>query len=140
MVALFHIVQGFDVLGALGVIYLFFDLPRRRRRQAQVLGPEARKRAESLLLSYLTPVQQHSYQTRRTVEIRGGTTGRMYTVHCAGYLANITYSENGQRYRMCVHIRNGAKYPNGDHFLAQVISLRLREGYVLRKAHRMKVG
>lgn len=134
-------VKIIDVLGVIWLGWMAWYIRRRRlllaaaRRQY----PARTDRSIGLLLAFLTPAQRVSYRVSGSFDVRGGSTGRLYTIYCYGYVRNITYSEGGKKYNLCVHIKRGSMYPAGDHFLAQVLSLRLREEYVLRKAFRSEV-
>lgn len=93
-------------------------------------SPEAIARAETLLLSHLSPEQLSQFKTNGRFEVIGGATKRTYRIDKHSWPGkNVTWMENGRgRVSYCAYPTGHAYLPVGDVMLAQKMALEDTEG------------
>lgn len=118
------------------------DAQRRAVEQTTALRAKARenagKRAESLLLSTLTPAQRETYERHKWFVVEGGKSKTKYRIRYSDHMvANVdVLADDGKVvHRLCCHLDIGT-VPTGDQLLAQKLMLEGNEDHFLKTANR----
>lgn len=99
---------------------------------------KARERAESLLLSCLTPEQLRTYNEKKWFVVEGGHSKTKYRINASEHMvANVDVLKDDGKvsHRLCAHLALGT-VPPGDQLVAQKLMLEGNEEHFLRTANR----
>ena len=98
---------------------------------------KARKRANELLLSQLTPEQRKTFKDNKWFVVEGGESKQRYRIRAVDHLvANIDVLDGESvKHRLCAHA-DLATIPLGDQLLAQKMMIEAAEDEFLRVANR----
>jgi hypothetical protein len=93
---------------------------QRERAEARQRDDFAFRRAEALLLSFLTAAQRADYVDNRGFDVQADD-GRTFRIHCDTTVGNVRLTEDRYTYQLCAHPPGGLPAP--DVWLAQMLTL-----------------